>query len=210
MKKFRDFILESKGLTLLSYWDDSREKLEDWIDDNIVEKVGENNFSIIEFPEYTEHDLIRADFTVTARDTAKLVKSMVLDRVKEGVKPIIVVDYVPIIEAVRAHNWFTAGTTVRDNPELRSEVIKITEDMVNGMIELNPFFEENNAVILLLDPWHYLTSYKGTMVSSLYYTDSMYDNIKNTIAFDMVFKKNHIMYTKSNMFDNKLSIAEEI
>ncbi|WP_301204538.1 hypothetical protein [Bacteroides acidifaciens] len=210
MKKFRDFILESKGLTLLSYWDDSREKLEDWIDDNIVDHVGEDNFYIVELPEYTEHDLIRADFMATARNTGELVKNMVLDRVEEGVKPIILVDYVPIIETVRAHNWFTAGTTVRDNPELRSEVIKVTEDMVNEMIEMNPFFEENNATILLLDPWHYLKSCEDTMMPSLYCTDGMYDDIKHIINFDMVFDKGYIVYSKSNMFYDKLIIKEEI
>lgn len=205
----KDFILKSKGLTLLSYWEDSRDKLEEWIDDNIVEEIGEDNFHIAEIPEYTAHDLIRADFAVTARDMVRLVKDMVIKLVEKNIRPVIVIDYVPIIEAIRAYCWFTAGTTVRDNDELRSEVIKNTEDLVNGLIELNPFFEENNAVILLLDPWHYLRDDEAAMCPSLYCVDGMY-HIKNVINFDMVFNKNRIVYTKSSMFNDKLIIEEEI
>ena len=207
MYEVKDCIIKSTGVTLLSYYEDSREKLKEWIDKNIVDVIGEDrffvadvtvNFFFADNTNATPRDIVDADFTIAAKSMVKKVKELATEQC--GNHPVIVVDYTNIVDIVKAHYCVNDSATVRENDKLRSRVFSVTEDMVNEFIELHEFFESKEVVVILLDPWHYTVDNPKAMRPSLYCADGMYDaniGFKSIAQFNMFGCKECMKFSKT-------------
>ena len=89
MYEVKDCIIKSTGVTLLSYYEDSREKLKEWIDKNIVDVIGEDrffvadvtvNFFFADNTNATPRDIVDADFTIAAKSMVKKVKELATEQ----------------------------------------------------------------------------------------------------------------------------------
>lgn len=204
---FGELMIMTDGLTLLSYKEDSKDKVMKWLDIHVTGKnckfeVIRMNVDEILSTSSTIDSLLSSVNRFIETNVEIMIKYLAL-----SFRPVIVVDYENSAELMQKFIETDDGKKLSDE-KLRHVTKMVNDELLSKLIDMQDYMEEYGATVILLNPIQYVT--EDIYIACIFELGENADAIRNMIKFDMNKNPGYIEYVKHKNFKDGVCISEEI
>lgn len=202
-----ELMIMTDGLTLFSYKEGSKDKVMKWFEKNIEHK--HSKFQVMQInPGEVLSQSPSIDALVKEADKVVEDIKLTIKYLSLSFHPVIIIDYEGSVDLMKAFIEMKNGTKVNDD-KLKEAVCALNDNLINKLMDLQPYMVENGAGVILLNPISYILDnvYTTCIFSMNLRVD---EEVENQIKFDMNTNPGYIEYVKHKNFKEGVCILEEI